>query len=74
MSIRRNLVVNRDCKQNSTGNEFQMIITAPTESLHLSPQWERPDLHGVRQLAQFPVVLIGDAQGAWASCTRPCAR
>ncbi|WP_411730498.1 RraA family protein [Paeniglutamicibacter sp.] len=40
-----------------------MIITDPTESLQLTPHWERPDLMNIRQLAQFPVALIGDAQG-----------
>jgi regulator of RNase E activity RraA len=40
-----------------------VIITASTDSIRLTPDWERPALQPIRELAQFPVALIGDAQG-----------
>ena len=40
-----------------------MIIAAPTDSIQLAPEWERPALQSIRELAEFPVALIGDAQG-----------
>lgn len=40
-----------------------MIITASTDSIQLTPDWERPALQPIRELARFPVALIGDAQG-----------
>jgi regulator of RNase E activity RraA len=39
-----------------------MIITAATDSLQITPDWERPALDPIQELAQFPVALIGDAQ------------
>lgn len=40
-----------------------MIITAATDTLQIAPDWERPSLSPIHELAQYPVALIGDAQG-----------
>lgn len=39
-----------------------MIISASTDSLSIAPEWARADADILRQLADFPVALIGDAQ------------
>ncbi|WP_262107473.1 RraA family protein [Arthrobacter sp. Marseille-P9274] len=39
-----------------------MIITASTDSLQLTPEWNRPDPRLIQELGSFPTALIGDAQ------------